>query len=176
MVRHVWNLHNEPQATVNVFAKNIFNCGNDKLIHATRGMTEQWHTTMVSLLMHQPAFGKKKWMGIKCTRNHIPRIQLIQQDTTMVWSSMNPSGRHTMMVSSLVRPPAFGKKKWMGINCLRNHVPQIQLIQEQATVVWLSMNPSAFSKKNKLLLKQQCSHVPQFSIVKMNCQILIPQE
>jgi hypothetical protein len=42
------------------FCQNIFNCGNDKLIHATQGMIEWWHTTMVSLLMHHPVFSKKK--------------------------------------------------------------------------------------------------------------------
>ncbi len=126
--------------------------------------------------MHQPAFGKKKWMGINHPRNHIPRFQLIQPDTTMVWLSMNPSGRHTMMVSSLMHPPTFSKKKWMGINCPLNHIPRIQLIQEETTMVWLSMNPSAFSKKNQLLLKQHCSHILQFRIVKMNRQISILQE
>jgi hypothetical protein len=50
----------EAQATVNIIAKNIFNCGNNKLIHATWGMIEREHTMMVSLTMHQPAFGNKK--------------------------------------------------------------------------------------------------------------------
>jgi hypothetical protein len=77
-------LRNGPSATVNVFAKNIFDCGNDKLKHATQGMIEQGHTTMVSLSMHQLAFGKKKRMGINHPRNHVLRIQLIQQDTMMV--------------------------------------------------------------------------------------------
>ncbi len=31
-----------------------------QLIHAARGTIEREHTTMVSLLMHQPAFGNKK--------------------------------------------------------------------------------------------------------------------
>ncbi len=35
-------------------------CGNNKLIHAARGMIEREHTTMVSSSMHQPAFGNKK--------------------------------------------------------------------------------------------------------------------
>ncbi len=94
------------------------------------------HTMMVSLSMHQPAFGKMKWMGINRLGNHVPRIQLIQQDTTMVWSSMNPSGQHTTIVSLSMHPPAFGKKKWMGISCPCNHIPQIQLIQEETTMVW----------------------------------------
>ena len=51
---------NGHQATVNVIAKNIFDCGNNKLIHAARGTIEWEHTTMVSSLMHQPAFGNKK--------------------------------------------------------------------------------------------------------------------
>ncbi len=55
------------------------------------------------------------------------------------------------------------------INRPRNHDLWIQLIQEETTMAWLSMNPSAFSKKNQFSLKQQCSHVPQFSIVKMYC-------
>jgi hypothetical protein len=34
--------------TVNVIAKNIFDCGNSKLTHASRGMIEWDYTTMVS--------------------------------------------------------------------------------------------------------------------------------
>jgi hypothetical protein len=51
---------NGHQATVNAIAKKKFGCGNNKLIHATWGMIEREHTTMVSLLMHQPAFSNKK--------------------------------------------------------------------------------------------------------------------
>ncbi len=54
------NLRYGHQATVNVIAKNIFDCGNNKLMHATWGMIEREHTTMVSPALHQPAFGNKK--------------------------------------------------------------------------------------------------------------------
>jgi hypothetical protein len=37
-----------------------------------QGIIEREHTSMVSLTMHQPAFGNKKLMVIKRSCNHVP--------------------------------------------------------------------------------------------------------